>query len=599
MSAGSNDRSAANLDQDAAPGLPSIRLATRLAAPSPGWTIQADVIVVGSGIAGLTAALRLRRRVPKVLLVTKTVLDSGSTRWAQGGIAAALDPEDSPAEHLADTLVAGAGLCDEAAVRALVTEGPQRVRELVALGANFDLAPNGEIALTREGGHHRDRIAHAGGDATGAEISRALIAALEAVRDDPGIEVLEHALVLDVLTSAPAAGGGPVTACGVTLHVIGEGSRDGVGAALGRAVVLATGGIGQVFRSSTNPREATGDGVAAALRAGADVADLEFVQFHPTVLWLGQGARGQQPLISEAVRGEGALLIDINGVRFMPAVHEMAELAPRDVVAKAIVRQLAGTGSDHVFLDARHLGRDFLARRFPTIVSALAGHGFDPAEDLIPVAPAQHYHSGGVLVDRRGHSSLPGLYAVGESSCTGVHGANRLASNSLLEGLVFAHRIADDITARIGEQALPQREPVTRPGREALLPATARVAVQRAASTGPGVIRSATGLATSASALAALPAAAHLAARLEIGYGTAEWETTNLHTVATALTRVATIREETRGGHYREDFPEQDDGLWRGRLVSRLQDGGRLSTRFVPLANSGEKLLTGRGTENL
>src|SRR5690349_4761350 len=233
---------ALNAGQDAAPGLPPVRLATRLSAPSPGWTTQAEVIVVGSGIAGLTAALQLRRRVPKVLLVTKTVLDSGSTRWAQGGIAAALDPDDSPAEHLADTLVAGAGLCDEAAVRALVTEGPPRVRELVTLGANFDLTPNGDIALTREGGHHRDRIAHAGGDATGAEISRALIAALEAVRGDPGIEVLEHALVLDVLT-APGPDG-PV-ACGVTLHVIGEGSRDGVGAAVGRAVVLATGGIGQ------------------------------------------------------------------------------------------------------------------------------------------------------------------------------------------------------------------------------------------------------------------------------------------------------------------------------------------------------------------
>jgi L-aspartate oxidase len=572
-----------------------VQLATRLAAPPPGWTAQAEVIVVGSGIAGLTAALQLRRRVPRVLLVTKTVLDSGSTRWAQGGIAAALDPEDSPAEHLADTLVAGAGLCDEAAVRALVTEGPQRVRELVALGANFDLTASGSIALTREGGHHRDRIAHAGGDATGAEISRALIAALEAVRDDPGIEVLEHALVLDVLTSAPGADGGPGTACGVTLHVIGEGSRDGVGAALGRAVVLATGGIGQVFRSSTNPREATGDGVAAALRAGADVADLEFVQFHPTVLWLGPGARGQQPLISEAVRGEGALLLDVNGVRFMPAVHPMAELAPRDVVAKAIVRQLAATGSDRVFLDARHLGRNFLGRRFPTIVAALAGHGFDPSEDLIPVAPAQHYHSGGVLVDRRGNSSLPGLYAVGECSCTGVHGANRLASNSLLEGLVFAHRIADDVTGRLGQGGLPQLEPVTRPGREALLPATARVAVQRAASEGPGVIRSATALSASAAALAALPAAAHLTPRLEAGFGTAEWETTNLHTVATALTRVATVREETRGGHYREDFPESDDGRWRGRLVSRVDDGGALTTRFVPLGD-GEKLLTtGRG----
>jgi L-aspartate oxidase len=583
-----------------AQALPPVRLATRLAAPRPGWTTQAEVIVVGSGIAGLTAALQLRRRVSKVLLVTKTVLDSGSTRWAQGGIAAALDPEDSPAEHLADTLVAGAGLCDEAAVRALVTEGPRRVRELVTLGANFDLTPSGTIALTREGGHHRDRIAHAGGDATGAEISRALIAALEAVRHDPGIEILEHALVLDILTSAPDPDGGPGAACGVTLHVIGEGSRDGVGAALGRAVVLATGGIGQVFRSSTNPREATGDGVAAALRAGADVADLEFVQFHPTVLWLGPGARGQQPLISEAVRGEGALLLDVNGVRFMPEVHPMAELAPRDVVAKAIVRQSTATGSDHVFLDARHLGRDFLARRFPTIVAALAGHGFDPAEDLIPVAPAQHYHSGGILVDRRGRSSLPGLYAVGECSCTGVHGANRLASNSLLEGLVFAHRIADDLSARLGDGELPQPEPVVRPGREALLPATARVAVQRAASAGPGVIRSAGALATAAAELAALPAAAHLPAKLEVGYGTAEWETTNLHTVASALARVATVREETRGGHYREDCPEQDDDLWRGRLVSRLDEGGTLNTRFVPLVDRGERLLTsGRGTEGL
>jgi L-aspartate oxidase len=564
------------------------RLSRRLAAPAPGWTAQADVVVVGSGIAGLTAALRLRQRVGRVLLVTKTVLDSGSTRWAQGGIAAALDPEDSPAEHLLDTLVAGAGLCDEAAVRALVTEGPARVRELVALGANFDRTPDGEIALTREGGHHRDRIAHAGGDATGAEISRALIAALQAVRTDPGIEVLEHALVLDLLTGPPGPDGAPGPACGVTLHVIGQGTRDGVGAALGRAVVLATGGIGQVFRSSTNPREATGDGIAAALRAGAAVADLEFVQFHPTVLWLGQSARGQQPLISEAVRGEGALLLDVDGNRFMTGVHEMAELAPRDVVAKAIVRRMAATGTDHVYLDARHLGRDFLHRRFPTIVTALAGHGFDPAEELIPVAPAQHYHSGGILVDRHGHSSLPGLYAAGECSCTGVHGANRLASNSLLEGLVFAHRIADDLAARLAGGDLPQHEPAERPGEPALLPATARVAVQRAASHGPGVIRSADGLATAAAALAALPSDAYLHGSSEVehgahgSHGTAEWETTNLHAVATVLTRVAAMREETRGGHFREDFPEVDD-LWRGRLVSRLGPDGLLRTGFQPL----------------
>ncbi len=553
----------------------SVTLARRLLAPEPGWTTTADVVVVGSGIAGLTAALRLRQRVGRVLLVTKTVLNAGSTRWAQGGIAAALDPEDSPEEHLADTLVAGAGLCDETAVRLLVTEGPRRVRELVALGANFDRTPAGEIALTREGGHHRDRIAHAGGDATGAEISRALIAALDAVRDDPGIEVIEHALVLDILTAA-GEDGAP-RACGVTLHVIGEGARNGVGAALGRAVVLATGGIGQVFTSTTNPKEATGDGTAAALRAGADVADLEFVQFHPTVLWLGSSARGQQPLISEAVRGEGARLVDVDGARFMPAVHEMAELAPRDVVAKAIVRQMAATGADHVYLDARHLGARFVRQRFPSICASLAEHGFDLAEDLVPVAPAQHYHSGGVLVDHDGRSSLRGLYAVGETSCTGVHGANRLASNSLLEGLVFAHRIADELSDRLSGGGLPPCEPVERPGRAALLDAPARRFVQRAATAGPGVIRTADGLARAAADLAGLAVGRHAGSAASAG--TAEWETTNLHHVASALTAVAARREETRGGHYREDFPEASDA-WRGRLVSRLDEDGTLVTTF-------------------
>ena len=554
-----------------------MRLGRRLITPEPGWTARADVVVVGSGIAGLTTALRLRRRVPRVLLVTKTVLDSGSTVWAQGGIAAALDPADSPQQHLDDTLRAGAGLCDAEAVRTLVTEGPARVRELVALGARFDRTAAGALALTREGGHHRSRIVHAGGDATGAEISRALIAALDAVRQDPGVEVLEHALALDVLTCRDPGEAG-ARACGVSLHVIGEGSRDGVGAALGRAVVLASGGIGQVYAASTNPREATGDGIAAALRAGAEVADLEFVQFHPTVLWLGAGARGQQPLISEAVRGEGAVLLDVEGTRFMPQVHELAELAPRDVVSKAVVRRMAATGADHVFLDARHLGTAFLRRRFPSIVAALAEHGYDPAEDLIPVTPAQHYHSGGVLVDARGRAGLPGLYAVGEVSCTGVHGANRLASNSLLEGLVFGHRIADDLAARLADGDLPAVEPQPAPGEAVLLKATDREAVQAAATSGPGVIRDAAGLEAAAAALAAMPgrpAAPGLPS-------TAEWETTNLHQVASALTRAATLREETRGGHFRSDH-SQTRPECRGRLVSRLDPDGDLVTRFVPL----------------
>lgn len=550
-------------------------LARTLAAPAPGWTTTADVVVVGSGIAGLTAALELRTRVPRVLLVTKGELSSGSTVWAQGGIAAALDPEDSPEAHLADTLVAGGGLCDPAAVEVLVTEGPERVRELVARGANFDLSTNGDIALTREGGHHADRIAHAGGDATGAEISRALVAQLEAVLGDPGIEVVENALVLDVLT-APGLDG--ERACGVTLHVRGEGSRDGVGAALGAAVVLATGGVGQVFRSTTNPPQATGDGVAAALRAGAVLGDLEFVQFHPTVLWLGGGAKGQLPLISEAVRGEGAVLLDTDGHRFMPALHAMAELAPRDVVAHAIVRQMAATGSDHVLLDARHLGADFLRTRFPTISDRLDAAGIDWTEEPVPVAPAQHYHSGGVVTDLHGRSSLDGLYAIGEVACTGVHGANRLASNSLLEGLVFAQRAATEISARVAAGDLVVSEPQVRPGPSALVAAAARSRIQSIASEGPGVIRDGEGLARAARRLAATRTDAHEANDVLAQPQAAEWETTNIHQVATALTAAAALRTESRGGHFRTDFPDRDPA-WERRVLVSLDDDGALSVR--------------------
>ncbi|KGN33935.1 aspartate oxidase [Knoellia sinensis KCTC 19936] len=534
-----------------------------LSAPVPGWAASADVIVVGSGIAGLTCALRLRERVDRVLLVTKTVLDEGSTAWAQGGIAAALHPEDSPEEHLEDTLVAGVGLCDREAVEALVTEGPQRVRQLVALGAEFDRDADGEIKLTREGGHHRDRIAHAGGDATGREISRALIAALDRVRDDPGIEVVEHALVVDLLDD----GAGRVN--GVTLHVIGEGQLDGVGAAYARAVVLATGGLGQIYTSTTNPPVATGDGMAAALRAGARVTDLEFIQFHPTVLFLGEGSTGQQPLISEAVRGEGAFLVDAAGHRIMEGRHELADLAPRDVVARAILDTMRDQGVDHVYLDARHLGAAFLEERFPSIVASCRSLGFDPATDLLPVAPAQHYASGGIETDLHGRSSLPGLYACGECSCTGVHGANRLASNSLLEGLVFAHRIADDIPARIAAGELAEPEVPERPDRaggdargdHALLDHSQRLTVQRAMTSGSGPVRSAESTAATAvvlGELAALPPS-------KAAPGPKTWETTNLLHLGQVLTALAARREETRGGHVRSDFPERDDARWLAR----------------------------------
>jgi L-aspartate oxidase len=492
------------------------------------------------------------------------MLDDGSTRWAQGGIAAALGEGDTPEQHLEDTLVAGAGLCDEEAVRMLVTEGPGAVRRLIATGATFDQDDEGEILLTREGGHHRRRIAHAGGDATGAEISRALV---EAVRHDDDLELIEHALVLDLLTDAEGR------TAGLTLHVMGEGQRDGVGAVHARAVVLATGGLGQVFSATTNPAVSTGDGVALALRAGAEVADLEFVQFHPTVLWLGPDAEGQQPLISEAVRGEGAHLVDADGVRFMVGQHELAELAPRDIVAKGIMRRMHETGAEHMFLDGRHFGAQMWEERFPTILASCRAHGIDPVTELIPVAPAAHYASGGVHTDLRGHTSVSGLYACGEAACTGVHGANRLASNSLLEGLVFAERIAADIIERdrLGKLA-PRHEDTTRLVEVVpLLAAESRAEIQRVMTRGVGVLRSADSMAAAVEGLAVLaePTDPEKSEPPQVE----TWEATNLHLVASALTAAALLREETRGCHWREDFPDRDDENWCRHLTTTLDEG--------------------------
>jgi L-aspartate oxidase len=551
-------------------------MSSRLLAASPGWDREADVVVVGSGVAGVTTVLAIRRAMPhaRILLATKSVLDDGSTRWAQGGIAAALGPGDTPEQHLRDTLTAGAGICDIDAVRTLVTYGPAAVGRLIALGAEFDREPAGPLSLAREGGHLRRRIAHAGGDATGAEVSRALLIALADAEADGELDVIEHALALDLLLTDDGR------TAGITLHVLGRGQSDGVGAVRAGAVVLATGGFGQVYSATTNPPVSTGDGVALALRAGAKVADLEFVQFHPTALWLGPDATGRQPLISEAVRGEGAVLVDGAGKALMAGRHPLADLAPRDVVAKAIMHEMLETGADHMYLDGRGLGPQTWERRFPTILANCRSHGIDPVREPIPIVPAAHYASGGVRTDTWGRSTVPGLYACGETACTGVHGANRLASNSLLEGLVFAERIGAVLAAELPPSARPE---ASHPGATHTVSASTvsastgatdlRPAVLRdpsilrplreLMSAGAGVLRTGTGLEAAAAGLAAL-------GRQDCDKPDAEaWQATNLHLVATALVTAALARRETRGSHWREDYPDPSED-WRGHLIMSM-----------------------------
>ena len=538
-------------------------LPSRLLGADSGWTVEADVVVVGSGIAGISVALGARAVGHRVLVITKGRVDQGSTKWAQGGIAAVLAEDDTPGEHIHDTLVAGAGLCDPAAVAAMVAEGPGAVSWLIEIGTQFDRTVSGALALTREGGHLRDRIAHAGGDATGAEIMRVLI---DAVTSTEGIEVIEHALALDLLLDDAGA------VQGLTLHVMGQGQRGGVGAVRAPAVVLATGGLGQIYAQTTNPAVATGDGVAMALRAGAAVADLEFIQFHPTVFWTGPLARGQQPLVSEAVRGEGAFLVDDAGRRIMTGLHPLGDLAPRDVVAKAIMTRMRETGASHVWLDGRGLGEQVWRERFPTILARCLQYDVDPVQDLIPVAPAQHYASGGIRTDVVGRSTVPGLWVCGESACTGVHGANRLASNSLLEGVVFAERIARNLASGVP----PRRDPVEPSGPVGLVDPAHRRTIQRAMIDGAGVLRSDTSLSATLGTLAAIPTDAR-------DCHTESWETTNLLTVATAVATAARRRTETRGSHWRQDHPDTDDEHWRVRQRCRLDDAGLVQCEREPV----------------
>jgi L-aspartate oxidase len=521
-----------------------------------------DVVVVGSGVAGLSVALGLAGS-HRVAVITSGPLGSGSTRWAQGGIAAAVGPEDNPRLHAADTLAAGAGICDHESVHCLTEEAPKRLTQLVDAGAVLDHDPNGQLSLTREGGHHRRRVAHAGGDATGAEVSRALVAAARR----SAITVVEHSMVLDLVRVHGRRG--PRVSGIVVRPASGGASERNVIAA--RAVVLATGGIGGVYEASTNPSEVTGDGLALALRAGASLVDLEFVQFHPTALRT-PSSNGQIPLITEALRGEGAVLRDSTGNRIMLGHHPMADLAPRDVVARRIdavmAERLDGRQANQVVLDATHLGRDGLLSRFPTVDATCRRHGIDPATEPIPVAPAQHFLCGGVRTDRWGATDVTGLYAVGEVAATGVHGANRLASNSLLEGMVFGRRLAASLRQALdcGDLPLPPTAGSTReivaaaPAIAASSVAGIRAAMTRYA----GVRRNSAGLAA---------AAASLAAMIDADVTPPSYDATNRWAVATAIITAAAARAESRGCHWRDDHPTSRE-IWRRHVVIRSDGDG-------------------------
>jgi len=479
------------------------------------------VVAVGSGIAGLTAALHAAENGCRVTVVTKGALPDSNTRWAQGGIAAVTHPADTLASHAADTVTAGAGLTDRAAVDVLVGEGPARIAELVARGVVFDRAPDGDFSRGLEAAHAVPRVLHAGGDATGAEIQAALGSAVRAA----GIPVREHALLRDLVVREG--------------RVVGV-ELDGGERLDADAVILATGGAGQLYAHTTNPLGATGDGIAAAIRAGAAVADLEFVQFHPTAL-----AVGAPFLVSEAVRGEGAVLIDDTGRRFAFDAHPDGELAPRDVVARANARAMAAQDGHPVRLDATALGAARLAQRFPTIDAAVRERGLDWAREPIPVTPAAHYLMGGVVTDLDGRTSVSGLYAVGETARTGVHGANRLASNSLLEGAVFGAR-AGDAVARGGEwTTAPAIVPAATPAATDV-PAFSRAALQRLMWAEAGLVRDAAGLAHAAGVLAAW--ADDRQPR--------SLEDRNLLLVASHVVGAARARATSVGAHFRSDAPD-------------------------------------------
>ncbi len=526
-----------------------------------------DLLILGSGVAGLSAAVHAARAELSVTLLTKAELGQSTTRYAQGGIGAAMSEPDSPELHASDTIAAGAGLCDPDAARVLAHDGPAAVRELMAIGAEFDhIDGDGALHRGREGGHSVRRVLHAGGDATGAEVDRALVGAAQ----EGELDIREGWFATDLVVG--------VGRCAGVVALDREGREHEL---VARHTMLATGGAGQLYEVTTNPAEATGDGYAMALRSGAAVCDLEFVQFHPTALHHPAMPR---PLFSEALRGEGAVLRDENGEPLMAGLHPLTDLAPRDVVARAMAERMRAAGVDHVWLDATDV--DDLERRFPTLVASTQPIGLDPTRDWLPVAPAAHYVCGGVAVDLDGATTLPGLWALGEAAASGVHGANRLASNSLLDGLVLAARAVRAIAAGRdvpeptgvlrGVPPWSAREGLgvpTAPGPAGAVDASAaRLRLQGAMTAGAGVARDASGLDRLSDVLTDMTSA--LAGTSDV----ADHELRNLVTVARALVTAARAREESRGAHFRRDHPAPVAGM-----LGRFVFAGSSEPEFVPI----------------
>jgi len=504
---------------------------------------ETDFIVIGSGIAGLRAAVELGR-AGSVLILTKDELTESSTKYAQGGVAVALSDDDEIALHFEDTLRAGAGLCDPEAVRVLVEEGPHYVNELIEWGCRFDRVGD-RLEFGKEAAHSRRRIVHARGDATGREIVRTL---RERLRDLPRVEILPHAFALRLLVRDGAC---------VGVHYVDTRARASH-TIRARAIVLATGGAGHIYAHTTNPDVVTGEGMAMAYEAGALLGDMEFVQFHPTALHREGAPRF---LLSEALRGEGGVLRNRFGERFMPRYHEQAELAPRDVVARAIASELHRTGAECVYLDLTHLPADFLRERFPRIHETCRRYGLDMTRDWIPVSPAAHYFMGGVRTDLDGWTGIAGLFAAGEVSCTGVHGANRLASNSLLEGLVFGARAARRaLSVASSSGPAPAAEPEPSP-EDATIDRAIAERIRMLMWTAVGLIRHGDALRSAVGELERLRAVAPTLA------------TRHMATVAWLVARAALFREESRGAHFRADFPTPDDLRWRCHSIQHRDRG--------------------------